>query len=296
MDIKQLKYLVALDQTRNFGLAAERCHVTQPTLSMRLRNLEAELGLLLVRRGQRFEGFTTEGERILAWARSLLAAHDGLYAEASSCRGHLIGTLRLGLVPLGGVDPMAMIGLFARVHPKLRFQLFAMSSETIVEGLDSNQLDLGLAYLQGSERERFECLALGNSGIGVLHDSRHFNIDRPELEWPDVAALPLGLLSSGMHFRQSVDHGLYSHGLRSDALLETDAVHSLLQAVSAGLCCALVPLESGLAGDSPHLRLTPIRGGDTLAPLSLLMRRSAPRSPLAEACFSAASELSLWRA
>ena len=64
MDIKQLKFLVALDETRHFSRAAARCHVTQPTLSMRLRTLEDELGLQLVIRGQRFEGFTPEGERI----------------------------------------------------------------------------------------------------------------------------------------------------------------------------------------------------------------------------------------
>lgn len=67
MDIKQLKYLIALDQTRHFGRAAAACHITQPTLSMRIRNLEEELNLTLIQRGQRFEGFTPEGERILAW-------------------------------------------------------------------------------------------------------------------------------------------------------------------------------------------------------------------------------------
>lgn len=58
MDIKQLKYLIALDQTRHFGQAAAACHITQPTLSMRIRNLEEELNLTLIQRGQRFEGFT----------------------------------------------------------------------------------------------------------------------------------------------------------------------------------------------------------------------------------------------
>jgi hypothetical protein len=60
MDIKQLKYLIALDQTRHFGQAAAACHITQPTLSMRIRNLEEELNLTLIQRGQRFEGFTPE--------------------------------------------------------------------------------------------------------------------------------------------------------------------------------------------------------------------------------------------
>ena len=63
MDIKQLKYLIALDQTRHFGQAAAACHITQPTLSMRIRNLEEALTLTLIQRDQRFEGFTPEGER-----------------------------------------------------------------------------------------------------------------------------------------------------------------------------------------------------------------------------------------
>ena len=61
MDIKQLRFLIALDETRHFGQAAARCHVTQPTLSMRLRGLEDELGVELVRRGQRSEGSTEAG-------------------------------------------------------------------------------------------------------------------------------------------------------------------------------------------------------------------------------------------
>ena len=67
MDIKQLKFLIALDETRHFGQAAARCHITQPTLSMRLRSLEEELDLPLVNRGQRFEGFTAPGERVLVF-------------------------------------------------------------------------------------------------------------------------------------------------------------------------------------------------------------------------------------
>ena len=63
MDIKQLKFLIALGETRHFGQAAARCHITQPTLSMRLRSLEEELDLPLVNRGHRFEGFTAPGER-----------------------------------------------------------------------------------------------------------------------------------------------------------------------------------------------------------------------------------------
>ncbi|AYC31555.1 LysR family transcriptional regulator [Pseudomonas cavernae] len=291
MDIKQLKFLIALDETRHFGQAAARCHVTQPTLSMRLKNLEEELGLALVRRGQRFEGFTAEGERILAWARSLLAAHDGLYAEASACRGQLVGSLRLGLVPLAGFDPMRLLGLFAHAHPHLRFQLFALSSEQILERLARNQLDLGLGYLEPLDRSQFDCLELADTRMGLLYDRRHFGFEQATFSWEELEKLPLGLLSSGMHFRQSIDHGFRSRGLSPSPLLESDAVHSLLQAVNAGLCCAVMPLNSGLDALTEHLRLLPIEDARTLAPLGLILRRSAPRSALGEACFAAARTL-----
>lgn len=290
MDIKQLKFLCALDETRHFGQAAARCHVTQPTLSMRLRSLEEELGLELVRRGQRFEGFTDAGERVLAWARSLLAAHDGLYAEAAACRGQLVGTLRLGVVPLAGFDPMRLVGLFAERHPELRFQLFALSSEQILEGLGRNQLDLGLSYLDRLDGAHYDSLVLAETRMGLLYDRRHFRFDATHLDWPALAELPLGLLSSGMHFRQSIDHGFRSHGLAPRIRLETDAVHQLLQAVERGLCCAIMPLGSGLQAQGQALELLPIEDARTLAPLGLILRRSAPRSALAEACFEAARQ------
>lgn len=288
MDIKQLRFLVALDETRHFGQAAERCHVTQPTLSMRLRNLEDELGVELVRRGQRFEGFTAAGQRVLAWARSLLAAEAGLRAEAAACRGQMVGTLRLGVVPLAGFDPMELIGDFAAAHPQLRFQLFALSSEEILERLGRNQLDLGLSYLERLDREHFAALELAETRMGLLHDSRRFAFAEPALSWQAVAALPLGLLTSEMHFRQSIDHGLRSVGLSPSPWLETDAVHQLLQAVGRGLCCSILPLRHGLGELPAQLALTPIANAQTLAPLGLIMRRGAPRSPLAEACFALA--------
>lgn len=287
MDLKQLRFLVALDETRHFGQAAARCHVTQPTLSMRLRGLEEELGLELVRRGQRFEGFSPEGERILAWARQVLAAQDGLQAEAAACRGQLVGTLRLGTVPLAGFDPMRLVRLFVDDHPQLRFQLSVLSSEQILERLASNGLDLGLSYLDRLDRGRYEALELAETRMGLLHDRRHFGFDACP-DWPALAALPLGLLSGGMHFRQSLDHAFRSRGLTLRPRLETDAVQPLLQAVGAGLCCAIVPLDAGLAELNADWALWPLEDARTLAPLGLIRRLDEPRPALADACFALA--------
>lgn len=285
MDIKQLKFLIALEETRHFGQAAARCHITQPTLSMRLRSLEEELGLPLVNRGQRFEGFTAPGERVLAWARTVLAAYDGLQAEAAACRGNLVGTLRLGVVPLSDFDPLAMMQRLHTDHPSLRFELSSLSSERILEQLANNRIDLGISYLERLDNERFEALPFAHTRMGLLYDQRFFFFGEEPLSWEALVELPLGMLTSGMHFRQSIDHHFHSRGLTPQPLLQTDAVHQLLQAVHGGLCCAVVPLESGLKL-TEDLRIQPIDSAQTLVPLGLIMRRGAPRSALAEACFA----------
>lgn len=293
MDIKQLKFLIALDETRHFGQAAARCHITQPTLSMRLRSLEQELDVQLVNRGQRFEGFTAPGERILAWARSVLAAHDGLLAEAAAYRGNLVGTLRLGVVPLSSFDPLPLLQKLHALHPRLQFEMFALSSEQICERLASNALDLGVSFLEHIDSERFDTLPLAATQMGLLYDQRYFTFGAEPLRWEQVVDLPLGLLSGGMHFRQSIDHNFHSRGLQPQPLLETDAVHQLLQAVHGGFCCAVMPLPSGLEALTEHLRLQPIADAHTLARLGLIMRRQAPRSALAEACFAVWKDLDL---
>ncbi|MGN8275514.1 LysR family transcriptional regulator [Pseudomonas sp. SMN5] len=286
MDIKQLKFLIALDETRHFGQAAARCHITQPTLSMRLRSLEEELELPLVNRGQRFEGFTAPGERVLAWARTVLAAYDGLQAEAAACRGNLVGTLRLGVVPLSDFDPLAMMQRLHTEHPNLRFELSSLSSEQILEQLANNRIDLGISYLERLDNERFEALTFSHTRMGLLYDQRFFFFGEQPLTWQALIELPLGMLTSGMHFRQSIDYNFHSRGLTPQPLLQTDAVHQLLQAVHGGLCCAVMPLENGLDVLTEDLRIQPIESAQTLVPLGMIMRRGAPRSALAEACFA----------
>ena len=285
MDIKQLKFLIALDQTRHFGQAAALCHVTQPTLSMRLRSLEEELDLVLVARGQRFEGFTEAGERILAWARTLLAAHDGLQAEAASCRGQVVGSLRLGTVPLASFDPTRLLVHLRARYPELHFQLSAHSTEQILEGLSRNQLDLGLCYLDQVDRQHFEVIELGMTTLGLLHDTRFFRFDQPELAWDELGDTPLGLLSKGMHYRQSLDLSLSNRGLAANIVLESDSTFQLLQAVTTGLCGAVMPLGCGLETLNEHLRLLPIVDAQIHSPMALLLRRSEPRSALAQQCF-----------
>ncbi len=291
MDIKQLKYLIALEQTKHFGQAAALCHITQPTLSMRIRSLEEELGLELIQRSQRFEGFTDAGERILAWSKTVLAAHDGLQAEAANCRGQLVGSLRLGMVPLASQNPMQLIKPLAQAFPELRFEILSMTTEQIIDQLNRNQLDLGMCYVDQVNTSYFDVIKLDSTKLGILFDERHFEFAERIVLWESLDNIPLGLLSKGMHYRHSIDISFISKGLVPHTIIESNSTFHLVQAVTSGLCCAIMPLNCGLEELNDTLRIIPIENAIVNAPLGLLKRKREPFSALTDQCFSQAKKL-----
>ena len=97
MFMRQLTYLIALDKRRHFGRAADNCHVSQPALSNAIKELERELGITVVKRNRTFEGITLEGERVILWARQILASLEALRQDAELVRSVPAGISRLGL-------------------------------------------------------------------------------------------------------------------------------------------------------------------------------------------------------
>jgi DNA-binding transcriptional LysR family regulator len=126
----------------------------------------------------------------------VLAAHDGLAAEAAICRGQMVGQLRVGMVPLASLNPMQLIKPLAEKYPALQFSLLSMTSEQIIDGVSRNQLDLGICYLQHLDQRLFKVARLPQTRMGLLHDKRHFTSAvgrRTGRRW----RLPLGFLTKG---------------------------------------------------------------------------------------------------
>src|SRR5579883_486181 len=119
--IDKLEYLIALARERNFGRAAAQCGVTQPTFSAGIKQLEATLGVLLVRRGSRFIGFTGEGERVLDWARRIVADVRALKQDVDSLKRGLTGHLRLAAIPPALPMVATLTTPFHARHPDVRY-------------------------------------------------------------------------------------------------------------------------------------------------------------------------------
>ncbi|WP_255398517.1 MULTISPECIES: LysR family transcriptional regulator [Xenorhabdus] len=284
--MKQLFYLIALDKTQHFGQAAEMCHVTQPTLSMRLRNLEKELDVILIKRSSRFEGFTEEGEKILKWAKTMQSAYEGLQAEAANFRQQLLGQLRIGIVPLTNIEPMLMLQHLSETFTEIRFQVSSGHSEKIIDDLNSNRLDIGICYLEKADTHQHDIYSLKKTKLGLLFNRTQFTPATPTVTWEMVATLPLALISQANYFRQSIDLAFQRYNLQPKIILESDSTLHLIQSVNSGFCASIIPITKKMEKLSDNIDIIPIEDAVINASLGILIRREEPRSVLIETCFA----------
>jgi DNA-binding transcriptional LysR family regulator len=151
MDLRQLRYLVALADERNFTRAAAREHIAQPALSQQIRRLESEAGVTLVERTTRRVAITDAGELLVARARRILAEIDAARSELEALRGVQTGHVVVGAIhTMGPVDVTLALAIFHERHPGVELTVREQSSEELAEMLRVDELDL--AFLSVTER------------------------------------------------------------------------------------------------------------------------------------------------
>ncbi|WP_025733193.1 LysR family transcriptional regulator [Carnimonas nigrificans] len=238
MDHRQLQFLVALAREQHFGRAARRCHVTQPTLSARIKQLENELGMSLIERDRRFGRFTEEGERVLYHAQRVLQEFQALRNGSGSQRHHQ-QRFRVGTVPAAAADIVQWPGL--RTHT-LSFSLKEYSMPALLQALADNEIDLAVGYLDAAlvMSEEFVTLPLFNERLMLFASPRYFQLPTT-LGWPDLERFPHGILSGDMRHRRSVDTLFKRHDLTIDVRFEADSAVMLGTMVAHGHGVAILP-------------------------------------------------------
>jgi DNA-binding transcriptional LysR family regulator len=240
--IRQLEYFVALARERHFAHAAAACHVSQPALSEAIRKLEHELKVPLVRRGQKFEGLTPEGERLVHWARRVLADCDALKQEVTALQTGLVGELRLGVVPAAATTVALLTDPFCAAHPLVRVQLETdLRSSGIVERIRRFELDAGIIYPERQDTTDLTVTPLYQEHQVLIAGSDLLTKKADAISWADALQLPLCLLSGGMRGRKLIDDALASQSLTVTPQLEADSVGTLLAHVGTGRWASIVP-------------------------------------------------------
>jgi DNA-binding transcriptional LysR family regulator len=242
MLFRQLEYFVALARERHFARAANACHVSQPALSEAIRKLEHELKVPLVRRGQKFEGLTPEGERLVHWARRILADCDALKLEVTALQTGLVGELRLGVVPAAATTVALLTDPFCAAHPLVRVQLDTnLRSAEIVERIRNFELDAGILYPDRQDTGDLLVTPLYKEHQVLIAGGDLLTDKSETISWTDALALPLCLLTGGMRGRRLIDDALSTLDLLARPQLETDSVATLLAHVGTGRWASIVP-------------------------------------------------------
>ncbi|HYE26764.1 MAG TPA: hydrogen peroxide-inducible genes activator [Allosphingosinicella sp.] len=277
--LKQLQYLVALEEEGHFGRAAEACFVTQSTLSAGIRELEALIGVVLVERTRRVVRFTPLGRRVAAKARRVLGEADELADMVRAAGEPLAGELRMGVIPT--IAPFLLPRLLPRLRrefPELRLFLREETSQAACDSLHRGQLDCVLLALP------YGC---GEVETAPLFDDRLYVAfppgEAPGRDGPVPAAAidehRLLLLEDGHCLK---DHALAACNrpeLRAEATMLGTSLHTLVQMVAGGLGQTLVPemaLQAGLL-EGTGVAARPLAADHACRRIALIWRRGSPR-------------------
>jgi DNA-binding transcriptional LysR family regulator len=298
MDIRQLQYLAALAREKHFTRAAKVCkNVTQPTLSGRIRQLEQELGVPIVERGQRFHGLTPEDERVLKWAHAILDNWSSLQQEIAKLRnvkGTVIGRLSMGVIPAA----LPMAALIAKAiqdrHAGIELTVLSQSSIEILRNLEDFSIDVGLSYLDNEPIEGMRAEAIYMERYCLLVRANHALAGRKSVTWAEAARQPLCVLTPNMQNRRIIDRAFRAANAKPTPRLETNSVINLWSNVHLMGLASIVPeyfLE--VLGPMSDVRAVPLTSPLIEHSVGLVAVDRDPVSPLVLAVFECAHAMEL---
>lgn len=292
MDIRQLQYLAALAREKHFTRAAQACHVTQPTLSGRIRQLEQELGVPIVERGQRYIGLTAEGERVLKWTHLILDNWQSLNQELGQIRskkGELVGRLVLGVIPSALPKVAALTNAVQHVHPKVDFTVLSQSSEEILRNLHDFSIEAGITYLDNEPVEGLQQAPLYQERYCLFVAASHPLALRSSVDWLEAAQESLCLLTPNMQNRRIIDRAFMAANAHPSPRLETNSIMNLLSSVkSMGLASIMPEYFIDVLGNLEGVRAVPLANPKVEHSVGLVAINREPRSPFIAALFAAA--------
>jgi LysR family transcriptional regulator, hydrogen peroxide-inducible genes activator len=248
MNLKDLKYLVALADTGHFGRAAERTFVSQPTLSAQLKKLEEYLGVKLVERHPKHVQLTDVGKQIVARARQMLSEGDEILALARNQMDPFSGKLKMALIPTIGpyLLPRVMLKL-RKALPQLGLMLYEHQTEELVKRVRDGALDLGIVALP-VEHEGLETRELYREEFTVALPNNNPLAQRPVIKLADLKGQTLLLLEDGHCLRDQALEVCSRVDIREAEDFRASSLETLRHMVVAGLGVTLMP---ELAVESP---------------------------------------------
>ncbi|MFC6646897.1 LysR family transcriptional regulator [Granulicella cerasi] len=255
MIIRNFEYLLALARERHFSRAAAACNVSQPTLSGGIKQLEEDMDVRIVERGRTFEGFTAEGERVLAWAQQMMDDCTRLKHELRSFRESAMqGPFRIGVLPATTSLGTQLSVPFAEQASQLELSIRTASSLELLNLVRSGDLDVAITYLDDTSSEGLATHLLYRERM--LFFSAKSPITSNRVAMKQIIEQPLCLLTAGLPASLSEQLAL------APKVLYTDSIAMLAAHLRTGAWSTVLP--QSLANElmpSPKLQAAPLQSG-----------------------------------
>jgi LysR family transcriptional regulator, hydrogen peroxide-inducible genes activator len=292
LKLKDLRYLVAVADTRHFGQAARRCFVSQPTLSAQIRKLEDYLGVQLIERHPRRATLTEAGEQIVARARRMLEASDEVVTLARSHRDPLAGQLRLGLLPT--IGPYLLPRVTAAIRkslPKLTLLLYEYQTAPLLAKLEAGELDLGILALP-VELDGLEVRELYEEPFEVALPAEHPLAKHRTVRLAELQHEQLLLLEEGHCLRDQALAVCSRAGVHENADFRATSLETLRQMVASGAGVTLLPelAVRGAYGDARGVAVRPLARPVPTRRIGALWRKTSARRAAIDALCTIISE------
>jgi LysR family hydrogen peroxide-inducible transcriptional activator len=285
VNLRDLRYLVALADERHFGRAAERCHVSQPTLSAQLRKLEEYLGVPLVERRPRHVALTEAGQRVVERARRILLEADAIVESSRAGRDPLAGTLRLALIPTVGPYLLPQVARrLKRDLPRLKLMLYEYRTGPLLEKLGSGEIDLGILALP-VPLDGLAAAPLYDEPFMLAVPAGHPLATKERVRPEDLHGESVLLLEDGHCLRDQALELCGRVGVHEEQDYRATSLETLRQMVAAGHGVTLMPtLAAGSpAGAARGLRMRPFVRPSPARTIGAVWRKSTTRAPAIEA-------------
>jgi LysR family hydrogen peroxide-inducible transcriptional activator len=237
--MRQLRYFDALARHGHFGRAAEACAISQPALSMQIKEMEEALGGVLLERSARQVSLTRFGEELAQRVRDILRSVDELGDFARASRDRLAGRLRIGMIPT--IAPYLLpkiIGNLTRMHPELDIQVRETLTPRLIQELAEGRLDTAILALPISESSLTE-VALFSENFLLVRPRRDEETPVPSPEM--LREMRLLLLEEGHCFRDQALSFCKTQSSRPREMLDANSLSTLVQMVGAGIGVTLIP-------------------------------------------------------
>lgn len=282
--IEKLEFFIALANQKHFGRAAEECGVTQPTLSAAIRQLEDQLGVMLVSRGSRFQGLTPEGQRVLEWARRIVGDSRTMREEMRAARKGLAGHIRIAAIPTALAMVQKITTPFQERHPDVTFSILSRNSLQVLSLLENLEIDAGITYLENEPLGRVTSVPLYAERYHLITAAGSPFAERKTVTWKEVGDLRLCLLTADMQNRRIINRHLAEAGVTAKPTLESNSMIVLFSHVQTGRWASIMPKNIADSFGFPvDIHKIPITEPDAEHLVGLVATHREPFTPLVSA-------------